>query len=128
MNDLVHFAIHADDCQRALAFYRSVFGWSFQPWGPPDFWLIETGPGAPRGALQQRHEPLTGSGMSGYECTLAVEDVDAIAAAIREHGGEVLLAPTEIEGVGTLIQFRDTEGNRACAMQYVPGLFGGAES
>ena len=40
-NDIAHFAIHADDCQRAKAFYEKVFGWTFEPWGPPNFWRIE---------------------------------------------------------------------------------------
>ena len=34
-NDVAHFAIHADDCQRAKRFYEEVFGWTFEPWGPP---------------------------------------------------------------------------------------------
>ena len=34
-NDIAHFAIHADDCQRAKRFYEAVFGWTFEPWGRP---------------------------------------------------------------------------------------------
>jgi uncharacterized protein len=122
-NDLSHFAIHADDCERAKAFYEAVFQWHFEPWGPPGFWLIRTSPGAVGGALQQRRQPH-GGGIGGYECTIAVEDVHAIAAAIPEAGGKVLAPPFTIEHVGTLIQFEDTEGNLACAMQYVPGVRG----
>ncbi len=44
-----HFSIHADNCQRAKAFYEQVFGWTFEPWGPPNFWRIHTGPGAIQG-------------------------------------------------------------------------------
>ena len=73
-NDLAHFAIHADDCQRAKRFYETTFGWTFEPWGPPNFWLIQTSPGAVRGALQERGTPLTGEGVRTYECSLAVED------------------------------------------------------
>jgi predicted enzyme related to lactoylglutathione lyase len=50
-NDLAHFAIQVDDTQRAIRFYESVFGWNFQPWGPPGFWMIYTSPGAPTGSL-----------------------------------------------------------------------------
>ena len=42
-NNLKHFAIHADDVPRARAFYEKVFGWQFRPWGPPGFYLIQTG-------------------------------------------------------------------------------------
>ncbi len=120
-NDIAHFAIHADDCQRAKRFYEQVFGWTFEPWGPPNFWRIHTSPDAVHGALQERRTPVQGQGMTGYECTVAVEDVKAIAQAIEQHGGKVTMQPFVIEGVGTLIMFEDTEGNTAGAMQYLPG-------
>ena len=50
-----HFAIHADDLDRAIAFYSAVFGWAFQAWGPPGFYQI-TNAGLP-GALHGRHAP-----------------------------------------------------------------------
>ena len=119
-NDVVHFAIHADDCERAKTFYQTVFGWSFQAWGPPDFWLIQTSPSGIRGALQKRRSPA-GGGMGGYECSVSVADVRATAAAIEAAGGKLMHAPFHIERVGTVVQFSDTEGNIACAMQYEPG-------
>jgi len=118
-NDIAHFAIHADDCERAKTFYENVFGWTFEPWGPPGFWRIFTGPGALEGALQERREPVTGTGTIGFECSISVEDVHSIAAAIEQHGGKVTHQPFEIETVGTLIMFEDTEGNVAGAMQYL---------
>lgn len=119
-NDVAHFAIHADDCERAKAFYEDVFGWTFTPWGPPGFWRIETSPGAtPHGALHARQEPLAGTGMSGFECSISVENVEAIAAAIEAHGGTITMPPFLIETVGTLVMFLDTEGNRVGAMQYL---------
>jgi uncharacterized protein len=119
-NDIAHFAIHADDCQRAKAFYSNVFDWTFEPWGPPNFWRIHTSPGAVHGALQQRREPLTGTGLRGYECSIAVADAHAIAKAIEANGGTLTMPPFQIEGVGTLVMFRDTEGNSVGAMQYLP--------
>lgn len=121
-NDIAHFAIHADDCPRAKAFYEQVFGWRFEPWGPPGFWMIETSPGAVRGSLQQRRAEVTGGGMIGFECSIAVVDVDATAAAVSKHGGQIVLQPMRLEAVGTLIQFTDTEGNMVGAMQYDPGV------
>ncbi|MBC8088251.1 MAG: VOC family protein [Phycisphaerae bacterium] len=121
-NSVAHFAVHADDVERARAFYAAVFGWRFTAWGPPGFLLITTGtdsiPGV-RGALQQRQAPLTGTGFRGYECTISVADIVAIAAAVVSHGGTILLPPVEIPTVGTMIRFSDTEGNEVGAMQYV---------
>lgn len=121
-NELAHFAIHADDCDRAMRFYKTVFNWSFNAWGPPDFWLIQTSPGAVGGSLQKRQHPVNGRGMIGFECTIGVDDVRATAAAVEKAGGTVTMQPFLIERVGTLIQFMDTEGNSVCAMQYEKGV------
>ncbi len=36
-----HFAINADDVQHAKRFYEGVFGWRFNPWGPPNFYQMK---------------------------------------------------------------------------------------
>ena len=122
-NDIRHFAINADDLARARRFYEGVFGWKFESWGPPNFFLIKTGtekePGI-QGALQGRRELIPGKPMIGYECSIAVDDVDQVAAAVRANGGRVLMERTTIVTVGHLIFFEDTEGNVAGAMQYDP--------
>lgn len=114
---LRHFAINADDVPRARAFYEAVFGWSFTPWGPPGFYQVQDAGKGFRGALQGRRE-IGEHRMPGIEITFGVEDLDATVAAIEAAGGEVIMAPFLIEGVGRLIFFRDTEGNVAGAMQY----------
>ena len=35
--NLAAFALHVDEVDRARAFYEAVFGWTFEPWGPPGF-------------------------------------------------------------------------------------------
>lgn len=121
-NNIVHFAINADDCLRAKQFYTDVFGWKFEPWGPPDFWRIFTSPDGIHGALQKRREPVSGSGLTGYECSISVEDVNAAVAAIEAAGGKIIFPPFLIEHVGTVAQFKDTEGNTASVMQYLEGV------
>jgi len=121
-NNLASFAIHADDVNRARAFYEAVFGWVFEPWGPPDFYLIHTGdessPGI-QGLMHKRSVPRTGTGLNEFDPTFSVEDVDAIAAAVVANGGTLKFARSEIPTVGALIRFLDTEGNDVGAMQYV---------
>jgi len=116
-----HFDVHADDLPRARRFYETVFEWKFNPWGPPDFFLIATGkeddPGI-HGALTKRRSHVEGKPMFGYECTISVANVDETAAAIETNGGQVILPKTCINSVGWIIQFLDTEGNVVCAMQY----------
>jgi predicted enzyme related to lactoylglutathione lyase len=115
-NHVRFFAIAADDVERARTFYARVFGWTFEDWGPPGFYLIH-GAGLP-GALQGRDAPPTGTGLRGFEMTIGVDDVGAIAAAVEEAGGKVVMQKFRIETVGDLIYFEDTEGNRVGAMRY----------
>lgn len=116
-NNLAHFAINADDLERAQRFYEAVFDWEFEPWGPPGFSQINTG-GPVIGALQKRRELAAGRPMHGFECTIAVEDVRATREAVERAGGRVVMQPTTIAGVGHLIFFEDPEGNMVGAMQY----------
>ena len=115
-NHVRFFAIAADDVERARLFYGRVFGWMFEDWGPPGFYLIH-GAGL-LGALQSRDAPPTGTGLRGFEMTIGVDDVDATAAAVEAAGGKVVMQKFRIETVGDLIYFEDSEGNRVGAMQY----------
>ena len=116
-NHLRFFSIMADDLERARRFYEAVFGWTFEDWGPPDFFLIRGAGSA--GSLQKRQEPLTGSGFRAFECTIGVDDVDEIAKRVERAGGKVTMRKMRIETVGDLIYFDDTEGNRVGAMMYL---------
>ncbi|MGB8934825.1 MAG: VOC family protein [Candidatus Nitrosopolaris sp.] len=44
MPRVVHFEIVADNPERAIKFYKEVFGWEFKKWdGPQDYWFVKTG-------------------------------------------------------------------------------------
>lgn len=115
----IHFEIHAEDVQRALAFYRDVFGWEFEDWsefaGSPYFGAT-TGPeGEPgiNGAVMQRRgpNPDVGGHVAGAVLTLGVEDFDATAAAIERAGGTVALPKHALPGMAWQGYFHDTENN-----------------
>ena len=118
-----HFAINADDVGRAKSFYENVFGWRFDPWGPPDFYQVKNAGGGLLGALQGRREIVPGVRMAGVEASFGVADLKATVAAIEAGGGKIVMPPYRIDGVGELIYFQDPEGNLLGAMQYEPGLF-----
>ncbi len=111
-NNITHFAVRADNVSPGRKFYEIVFGWQFQEWGPPDFYLIKTGteqnPGI-MGALQQRTEPV-GMGFNGYECTIGVENLSETETKIVRAGGTILMKPMEIPSVGRLIRFAGSLG------------------
>jgi hypothetical protein len=114
---ITHFAINADDVDASLRFYGALFGWEFQPYGPPGFFRMEPESG-PVVALQQRRD-LGGVRMTGFECTVEVDDVDAVAEAVVANGGRVVMERTTIPGVGDLVFFEDPSGNVAGAISYV---------
>lgn len=124
-SNVAHFSINADDLPRARRFYENVFGWKFQAWGPPGFYMIDFGAGPPlqvmQGSLQQRRELIPGVRMTGFECTIAVPDIHAAHAAIEANGGTIVMQICTLTGIGRLLFFRDPEGNLAGAMHYDSG-------
>jgi predicted enzyme related to lactoylglutathione lyase len=115
---LRHLALNADDVQRAKRFYETVFGWTFEPWGPPDYYQVKSVGEGFVGALQHRRELKDGARMLGFEATMAVPDLAAAIATVEAAGGKLATTPIYIEGVGKLVYFEDTEGNLVGAMQY----------
>ncbi len=124
-HSVVHFAVYVDDADRAMAFYEGVFGWRFEAWGPPGYWMINAGtdgdPGLRIGALSQRTRPRGEGAPNAYRCTVTVRNLDDACADIKRHGGTIHSAAAEIPTVGKVVEFIDTEGNLACVMQYVDG-------
>ena len=125
-NQLAHFAIHADDLDRARKFYGGVFGWSFQDlegMGVPtsDFCQIvpdpSKNPPAHIGAIQARKFNVAPQRVIGYECSFTVADVDATSRTVEASGGKIVLKKAPIPGVGWIVKFLDTEGNLVCAVQ-----------
>lgn len=120
-NKLTHFAVYTDDIERAKKFYDQVFDWVFNSYGQSDFLQIKddnTENGELIGALQSRkYSPVTDK-IIGLECSISVENVDAIIEKVRQNGGEILMEKTAIPYVGWIAKFLDTEGNLLCAIQY----------
>lgn len=110
MSRVVHFEIHADQPERAAAFYESVFAWTVTKWnGPEEYWLLTTGaataPGI-NGGLMRRRGPD-----AHVFNTIEVASVDKCVKDIEAAGGTVVVPKFPIPGVGWLAYFKDTEGN-----------------
>jgi len=120
-NKLTHFAIHADNIERAKNFYDGVFDWNFSSYGQPDFLQIKVGKHEDSeliGALQSRKYAPVEDKIIGLECSISVEDIDDIVERVQKNGGQILMSKTAIPFVGWISKFLDTEGNLICAMQY----------
>ena len=123
MSRVIHFEIHADKPERAVAFYQKVFAWEFTKWGGPmEYWMIKTGPeGKPgiNGGLVKRHGqgPAEMQAVSSYVCTIDTPSVDEYVGKITAAGGTIALPKMAIPGIGWLAYFKDTVGNIVGIMQ-----------
>ena len=121
MNELAHFAINADDVARGRKFYQQVFGWKFEAWGPPGFFMINTGESSgPKilASLQQRRNIVEGVRINGFECSISVADIEKAAETVKANGGRIIMPRAVIPTVGELFFFEDTEGNTVGAIRY----------
>jgi predicted enzyme related to lactoylglutathione lyase len=104
MPRVVHFEIYGDKPEKLVNFYKNVFGWKFEKWGPVDYWIIKTGEGAGiDGGLGKDRNP----GVN----TIDVPDVDKYLAKIKKAGGTVVEPKMTLPGIGYLAYFQDPQGN-----------------
>ena len=70
MARVIHFEIQADNPERAIGFYKGLFGWEFAQWnGPQAYWLIKTGPDSQpgiNGGLLPRRGAIDGQAVIAY--------------------------------------------------------------
>ena len=112
----IHFEIQAENTERAIKFYRDLFGWEFSQWGKEPYWLVKTGekgtPGIDGGLLPRRGPgPADMQAVNAFVCTVDVADCDAMAKKVAEAGGSVVVPKMPIPTVGWLAYAKDTEGN-----------------
>ncbi len=124
---VVHFELHAEDPDRALAFYNNVFGWVHNdvPGMEQQYWLLYPngvarrspdeeldGPGIAGGLLRRRGPaPEDGQPLNAATIVLQVEDIIAAAESVEGNGGHIVVPTMEIAGVGQVFYAKDTEGN-----------------
>ena len=122
MGRVIHFEIHADDLDRAEAFYTGVFDWRARRWegGETEYRLLVTGPddqAGINGAIVPRRRRVDGQAVITFVCTIQVDDLDATTSRVVAGGGARIVDPRSIGGVGRFAYFRDTEGNVFGALQ-----------
>ncbi|WLD93792.1 VOC family protein [Alkalihalobacillus sp. AL-G] len=119
MGRLVHFEVHVSDMEQAKTFYGEVFGWKFEDWsefaGMPYFGAVTGGEDQPgiNGALMQRQgpPPEANQSVSGYVCTMGVEDYDSTETKILNNGGKVAMPKYALPGMAWQGYYTDQEGN-----------------
>jgi uncharacterized protein len=119
----VHFEIHAENPERAIKFYRELFGWEFSQWEGQPYWLIKTGeksaPGIDGGLLPRKGPAATGMQcVNAFVCTVDVASCDETAKRVTEIGGSIAMPKMPVPTVGWLAYGKDTEGNLFGFMQF----------
>lgn len=110
--------LYTPDAERATAFYTSVFGWDTEgvpfPGGNGGTYTIASRPGGGQegshGGIMQLGADALPDGTGYWQPYFAVADCDATAAMGKEHGGSVLMQPTDMAGVGRIALLKDPEG------------------
>lgn len=108
------FEIPVGDLARAIRFYTKVLGIELQEvsMGPSRmawFPMAQGAPGAGGTLIQDEGYIPSKNGTLIY---LAVDDIDATLARIKEAGGTTLLPKLNIGEHGNVAHFEDSEGNR----------------
>lgn len=108
-NRVVHFEIPCNDPEKAMGFFKEVFGWQFEQFGKQEYWAATTGdessPGINGGFLKKRdpNQPVTNS--------IQVTNLDETIRNIEKAGGKIVVPKMAIPGVGWMAYFKDSDGN-----------------
>jgi predicted enzyme related to lactoylglutathione lyase/uncharacterized protein YndB with AHSA1/START domain len=108
MSKVLHFEIPADDPERAIKFYKDVFGWEIVKWEHGDYWLVSAGPDDEpgiNGAIMSKEDGNV------VRDTISVLSIDDFSKKIESQGGKMLTDKMPIQGMGFNALFQDTEGN-----------------
>ena len=113
-NPVTYFEIPVTDLERAMKFYRAVFGVDFTRETVDGnemafFPFSEAAPGA-TGALAKG--PTYKPSKDGSLVYFRASDIDAVLARAAAQGGKTLYPKTAIGAQGFVAEFEDSEGNR----------------
>jgi uncharacterized protein len=110
--------LHTNDRPKAIKFYSQMMGWEIQD--------VPMGPGEPYGLCKMNGKDFAGITRSKAPAHvpphwipyLAVEDVDAAAARVKELGGKILGAPMNIPNVARFAVVADPQGAAFCVHKH----------
>ncbi len=146
MNRVVHFEIHAEDLERAKKFYGDAFGWKAMDMGPAfgGYVMLMNGPGmnelmgkqwTPEMVginggmlLRKGPRPAPDAPVNGYVCIIGVTNIDEAIQKVEAAGGTLALAKMDVQDVGKLAYYHDTEGNIFGILEPIPMQQTGAQS
>jgi len=105
-NPVVHFEIGGRDSEKTQAFFNSLFDWTTEVAGPAA--MISTGSeeGIQGHITALGHEPF-----NFVTIYVQVDDVQAYLDKAAGLGGETIIPPQEVPGMGTFAWLADVDKN-----------------
>jgi predicted enzyme related to lactoylglutathione lyase len=106
------------DPERAVEFYRGLFGWEFENVMPPGsegayfIGRLNGGDVAAVGSIPESAPPT-----AMWNTYVSVESADETASRVRAAGGRVLMEPFDVGDSGRMAVFADLEGAPFCVWQ-----------
>jgi predicted enzyme related to lactoylglutathione lyase len=106
-NPVVHFEISGKDGAKLQEFYAKLFDWNISTDNPMHYGMVEKGgDGGIGGGIQTASE-----GVPYLTFYVQVDDLQAYLDKATELGGQMVLPPTDIPGVGQYAFIKDIDGN-----------------
>ena len=122
----IWYELMTPDADAAKAFYDKVVGWDIDatssvPDGSADYRMIKRKDGGfAGGVLGMTQEMLDHGAPPRWLGYIHVPDVDAAAARFKDAGGNVWIAPHDMEGVGRFALVSDAQGAPLYVMKPIP--------
>jgi predicted enzyme related to lactoylglutathione lyase len=101
------------DQTAAIRFYRSLFGWDINPSPNPEhggYNMIQIQGNGIGGIMQMTAQMQTIAGNSQWVPYVGVPNIEGSAREAQSLGGEILVPPTSIDGVGRFAYLKDPTG------------------
>jgi predicted enzyme related to lactoylglutathione lyase len=114
------------DVARAAEFYASLFGWTYETYGPEDddqqSYTLIFSKGVPIGGMvfSERHA-RSSRPQARWVGVVSVVDVDAAARTASQKGGKVLVAPMDTSPRGRTALLADPEGAAFAVLRSATG-------
>jgi predicted enzyme related to lactoylglutathione lyase len=100
------------DAASATEFYRRVIGWNAADAGVPghQYTILSAGETGMGGLMELPQSARDAGAQPGWIGYIAVDDVDAAAARVKDGGGSIHRAPEDIPGIGRFAMVKDPQG------------------
>ena len=106
--------IGTPDVPAAIRFYGDLFGWGSQDMGEESgHYTMMTKGGRLVAAISTAQDP----GPPRWTTYVNVDDADAVAAKVKDAGGQVVFGPMQVMAAGRMAIFSDTTGAFIAAWQ-----------